>query len=218
MLATAIPSYRLPREIVQAEIQMIREMGVTMKTGVEVARTSPSPNCVKRNSGLFRRNWRPGVVSGSMLRRRINGVYSALDYLRQVNLENLWHWERCGRDWRRNVALDAVRSARRLGASNAFILYRRGLEEMPSRPDEIEACRRKDHAPFPHPTGPEFMSENGRSRRSSVSRHDWRNGRRAGAVHTIPGSEFTVRVRFGHQRTGQGSGTGVVSLLNVPAG
>ena len=57
--------------------------------------------------------------------------------------------------------MDAVRSARRLGAEHAFILYRRGLEEMPSRPDEIEECR-EEGIPIHILTQPvRFIGENG---------------------------------------------------------
>jgi NADH dehydrogenase FAD-containing subunit len=95
-----------------------------------------------------------------------------------------------------NAAMDAVRSARRLGAENAFILYRRSLEEMPSRPEEIEECL-EEGIPVLTLTQPvRFLGENGKVKaiecmKMRLTDPDER-GRRKPVP--IPGSELTIKV------------------------
>jgi len=94
-----------------------------------------------------------------------------------------------------NVAMDAVRSARRLGAEKAFVLYRRGLEEMPSTKEEIKQCR-EERIPIKTLTQPvRFISNNGRVKavecvKMRLTEPD-KSGRRR--PEPIPGSEFTVK-------------------------
>ncbi len=198
MLATAIPSYRLPRDVVEAEIRLIRDMGVTMRTGVEVGKDITIARLRQEGFraffiGIGAQECKRLDVEGEDLK----GVYSALDYLRQVNLEKPMA---LGNDVAviggGNVALDAVRSARRLGASNAFVLYRRGLEEMPSRRDEIEACQEEGISLHFLTQPVRFISENGRVKaiqcvRTRLGETD-KSGRRS--PMPVPGSEFTVKV------------------------
>ncbi|MFH1083049.1 MAG: FAD-dependent oxidoreductase, partial [Pseudomonadota bacterium] len=143
MLTTGIPSYRLPRKIVVAEIQLIRDMGVTMKTSVEVGKDIAIAQLRKEGFKAFsiaigaQESVRLGIEGEDL-----NGVYSGLDYLRQVNLgKQVKLGKKVAVIGGGNVAMDAVRSARRLGSEKAFIIYRRGLEEMPSRAEEIEECQ-----------------------------------------------------------------------------
>ena len=127
----------------------------------------------------------------------LEGVYDGLDYLRQVNLGKP---VKLGKDVAviggGNVAMDAVRSARRLGSGNAFILYRRGFEEMPSRPEEIEACK-EEGIPIHILAQPvRFIGKNGRVKaiecvRTRLTEPD-ASGRRSPVP--VPGSEFTVEV------------------------
>ncbi|MDO9351115.1 MAG: FAD-dependent oxidoreductase, partial [Deltaproteobacteria bacterium] len=131
MLTGGIPTYRLPRNIVEAEIKMIRNMGVTMKTGVEVGKDKTIAQLRKDGFKAFflaigaQESLRLGVPGEDL-----DGVYRGLDYLRQLNLgKPVRLGERVAVIGGGNVAMDAVRSARRLGAEKAFILYRRGLEE-----------------------------------------------------------------------------------------
>ena len=198
MLATGIPAYRLPREIVEAEVQLIRDLGVTMVTGVEIG--------IDKTVGELRdegfRAFFIAVGAQECLRLGVEGedlagVHSGLDYLRQVNLGEA---VRLGRVVAviggGNVALDAARSARRLGAEEAMILYRRGLEEMPSRIDEIEGCQ-EEGIPIHTLAQPvRFLGANGRVRaiecvRTRLTTPDASGRRRPEAV---PGSEFTVEV------------------------
>jgi NADPH-dependent glutamate synthase beta subunit-like oxidoreductase len=198
MLTLAIPSYRLPREIVEAEIQLIRDLGVTMRTGVEVGKDKTIAQLREEGFKAFfmaigtQECLRLGVEGEGL-----EGVYGGLDYLHRIKRgEPL----ALGRDVAviggGNTALDAVRSARRSGAENAFILYRRGLEELRARPEEVDECREED-IPIHTLTQPvRFIGENGRigaveCTKMRLTDQD-ESGRRKPAP--IPGSEFTIRV------------------------
>jgi len=198
MLTTGIPSYRLPRGIVEAEIQLIRNMGVAMKTGVEVGKDITIAQLRKEEFKAFF----IGIGAQECIRLGIegedlDGVDSGLDYLRQINLGKP---VRLGKDVAviggGNVAMDAARSARRLGSENAFIIYRRGLEEMPSRPGEIEECQ-EEGIPINTLTQPlRFIGENGRVKaieciKTRLTEAD-ESGRRSPLP--VPGSEFTIKV------------------------
>jgi NADPH-dependent glutamate synthase beta subunit-like oxidoreductase len=198
MLATGIPSYRLPPHIVEAEIKMIRNMGVAMKTGVEVGRNKTIAQLRKDGFKAFfiaigaQEGVRLGIPGEDL-----DGVYKGLDYLRQINLgKPVKLGQRVAVIGGGNVAVDAVRSARRLGSEKAFILYRRGLEEMPSSPEEIKQCR-EEKIPIKTRTQPlRFMSSNGFVQaieciKMRLAEPD-QSGRRK--PEPIPGSEFTIKV------------------------
>jgi NADPH-dependent glutamate synthase beta subunit-like oxidoreductase/NAD-dependent dihydropyrimidine dehydrogenase PreA subunit len=198
MLTLGIPSYRLPRKIVEAETQLIRDMGVTMRTGVEIGKDKTIAQL--REEGF--RAFFMAIGAQECIRlgvegEDLEGVYPGLDYLRQVNLgEPLTLGKEVAVIGGGNVAVDAVRSARRLGAENAFIVYRRGLEEMPSRAEEIQECQ-EEGVPINTLTQPvRFVGENGRVKaiecvRTRLTEPD-ASGRRS--PEPIPGSEFTIAV------------------------
>jgi NADPH-dependent glutamate synthase beta subunit-like oxidoreductase len=198
MLTGGIPSYRLPRKIVEDEIKMIRNMGVTMKTDVEVGKDKTIPQLRKDGFKAFfiaigaQESIRLGVPGEDL-----DGVYRGLDYLHQLNLgKPIKLLERVAVIGGGNVAMDAVRSARRLGSEKAFILYRRGLEEMPSTPEEIKQCR-EEGIPIKTLGQPvRFISNNGRVKaiecvKMRLADPD-ESGRRR--PEPISGSEFTVKV------------------------
>jgi NADPH-dependent glutamate synthase beta subunit-like oxidoreductase/NAD-dependent dihydropyrimidine dehydrogenase PreA subunit len=198
MLTAGIPSYRLPRNIVEAEIKMIRNMGVAMKTGVEVGKDKTIGQMRKDGFKAFflaigaQESVRLGVPGEDL-----GGVYRGLDYLRQLNLGKPMRLEeKVAVIGGGNVAMDAVRSARRLGSERAFIIYRRGLEEMPSTPEEIKQCR-EEKIPLKTLTQPvRFISNNGRVKaiecvKMRLTEPD-ESGRRK--PEPISGSEFMVKV------------------------
>ena len=198
MLTLAIPPYRLPREIVAAEIELIRDLGVMMKAGIEVGKDKTIAQLRREGFKAFfiaigtQECLRLGI-EGDGLR----GVYGGLDFLRKVNLgEPMPLGKNVAVVGGGNTAMDAVRSARRLGAENAFVLYRRGLEEMPSRPEEIEECR-EEGIPIHTLTQPvRIFGENGQVRaiecvRTVLTEPD-ESGRRSPVA--VPGSEFTIEV------------------------
>ncbi len=198
MLSMAIPSYRLPREIVEAEIQLIRDLGVTMKTGVEVGRDLSVGQLRKEGFRAFF----VAIGTQECLRLGIEGedlkgIHGGLDYLRRINLgESSALGKNVAVIGGGNAAMDAVRSARRSGAENAFILYRRGLGEMPARPEEIGECREEGISIHPLTQPVRFIGEEGKVKaieciKMCLTGQD-DSGRRK--PEPIPGTEFTMEV------------------------
>jgi len=198
MLTTGIPSYRLPRKIVEAEIQLIRDLGVTMKTGVEVGKDMTIAQLRKAGFRAFfiaigaRESIRLGIEG-----EELEGVYSGIDYLRELNLgKPVKLGKRVAVIGGGNAAMDAVRSARRLGSEKAFIIYRRGLEEMPSRPEEIRECREEKIPIKTLIQAVRFIGKNGQVKaieciKMRLTEPD-ESGRRK--PEPIPGSEFKINV------------------------
>jgi NADPH-dependent glutamate synthase beta subunit-like oxidoreductase len=198
MLTLGIPSYRLPREIVEAEVQLIRDMGVTMKTGVEIGIDKTIAQLRQEGfSAFFIAIGTQECIQLGVEGEDLEGVYPGLDYLCQINLgESVPLGKDVAVVGGGNVAMDAVRSARRLGAQNAFIIYRRGVEEMPARAEEIEECQ-EEGIPIKTLTQPvRFIGENGRVKaiecvKMQLTEPD-ESGRKS--PEPIPGSEFTIQV------------------------
>jgi NADPH-dependent glutamate synthase beta subunit-like oxidoreductase len=123
MLTTGIPSYRLPHEIVEAEIQLIRDMGVTMKTGAEVGKDITIAQLRKEGfKAFFLAIGAQECIRLGIEGEDLDGVYSGLDYLRQLNLgKPIRLGERVAVIGGGNVAMDAVRSARRPGVKTPLL-------------------------------------------------------------------------------------------------
>jgi NADPH-dependent glutamate synthase beta subunit-like oxidoreductase len=198
MLTTGIPSYRLPRGIVDAEIQLIRDLGVTMKTDVEVGKDITIAQLRKEGfKAFFIAIGAQECIRLGIEGEDLNGVYRGLDYLRQLNLGKP---VRLGKNVAviggGNVAMDTVRSARRLGSENAFIIYRRGMEEMPSRAEEIKQCQ-EEGIPIntlAHPV--RFIGEKGRIKAIECvkMRLTEPDGSERRKPEPISGSEFRINV------------------------
>ena len=198
MLILGIPAYRLPREVVVAEIQVIRDMGVQIKTGVEVGKDVTVDKLRRQGFkafffGIGTQKCKQLNVPGEDLQ----GVYPSLDYLRRVNMgQKVSLGNKVAVIGGGNAAVDVARCARRLGSPGTFILYRRGLEEMPARPEELEELE-QEGIPIHTLTQPvEFVGEQGRIKAikcvKMVLKEPDASGRRR--PEPIPGSEFTLEV------------------------
>lgn len=147
VLKYGIPEFRLPNQIVDAEIDTMRQMGVHFMPNVVVGKTLSYEDIHEMGfNGIF-------VGSGAGLPRFMNipgenliGVMSANEYLTRINLMGAGRSDNPtpvlnGRNivvvGGGNTAMDSVRTAKRMGASRAIIVYRRSLEEMPARIEEI---------------------------------------------------------------------------------
>ena len=197
-LVTGIPAYRLPPAIVEAEIQLIRDLGVTMVTGVEIGIDKTIGDL--RDEGFKAFFIAVGTQECLQLGiegENLEGVTSGLDYLRQTNLgERVSLGENVAVIGGGNVAMDAARTARRLGGNNTFIIYRRGYGEMPSRPEEVRECQEEGIAIQTLAQPVRFIGENGRVKaieciKTRLTEPDESGRRRPEA---LPGSEFTVAV------------------------
>ena len=141
MLAVGIPEYRLPRDVLQAEIRQIEAVGVTIKTGVHVGREITLEDLHRR--GFAAVLIAVGAHNGLKLGvpgDDLQGVYEGVEFLRELNLgrsHNLGG-RRVAVIGGGNAAIDAARSALRLGAREVHIVYRRTREEMPAERGEID--------------------------------------------------------------------------------
>lgn len=150
VLMYGIPEFRLPKDIVQKEIDNLKKMGVTIETNVIIGRTLTVDE-------LFNEMGYDAVYIGSgaglpkfmgIEGESLNGVYSANEFLTRINLMKGYKFPEydtpvyVGKNVAvlggGNVAMDAARSAKRLGAENVYIVYRRGKEELPARKEEVE--------------------------------------------------------------------------------
>lgn len=151
VLVYGIPEFRLPKSIVQHEIDNLKQLGVDIQTNVVIGKTIEINELFKQGyDAIF-------IGSGAGLPRFMNipgenlkGVYSANEFLTRVNLMKAYnnkadtpikHSKNVAIVGGGNVAMDAARSAKRLGAENVYIVYRRSEAEMPARNEEIEHAK-----------------------------------------------------------------------------
>lgn len=139
MLTLGIPSFRLDKSVVNAEIDVLRELGVEFKTGVEVGKDVTLAQL--RQDGFKAFYLGIGASKGSPVGCKgddLPGVYTGIDFLKAVNLgEKPEIGNTVAVIGGGNVAIDVARSAVRLGAESVTIVYRRGRDEMPAADDEI---------------------------------------------------------------------------------
>ena len=148
VLVYGIPEFRLPKAIVAHEVENLKALGVKIETNVVIGKTIEVDELFEQGfEAIF-------IGSGAGLPRFMNipgenlkGVYSANEFLTRVNLMKAYK-DGAETPIKKNtsvavvgggnVAMDAARCAKRLGAENVYIVYRRGLEEMPARKEEVE--------------------------------------------------------------------------------
>lgn len=139
MLTLGIPSFRLEKDVVNAEIEVLRRMGVEFKCGVDVGKDVTLAQLREQGYKAFylaigAQKSAPLGVPGEEL----EGVLGGVDFLRRVNLgEKPAIGEKCAVIGGGNVAIDVCRTALRLGAKDTYVLYRRSQSEMPADEEEL---------------------------------------------------------------------------------
>jgi glutamate synthase (NADPH/NADH) small chain len=147
VLIYGIPEFRLPKEIVRREVDYVRRLGVKIVTDFVVGRTATLDELLQEFDAVFL-----GTGAGlpwflNIPGENLGGVYSANEYLTRVNLMKAYRFPEYDTPVARgrrvvtigggNVAMDAARTALRMGAEESIIVYRRSREEMPARLEEI---------------------------------------------------------------------------------
>jgi len=173
VLVYGIPEFRLPKAIVRQQLDYMRQMGVEFETDVVVGRTVTIDELMQEEgfdavyigtgAGLPQFMGIPG--------EHLNGVYSANEFLTRINLMKAYkfpvydepmldlHGKNVAVIGGGNTALDAIRSALRLGAAKAYVLYRRSEAEMPARAEEVHHAQ-QEGIDFQMLTAPvEFLSD-----------------------------------------------------------
>ena len=146
VLIYGIPEFRLPKDIVQAEVDRLVEKGVEIRPNTIVGKTYTLPELRDMFDAVFIAVGAGLPVFMNVPGENLKGVYSANEYLTRVNLMGAWNPDsdtpilkgrRVAVVGGGNVAMDSVRTAKRLGADEAICVYRRSREEMPARVEEV---------------------------------------------------------------------------------
>jgi len=147
VLVYGIPEFRLPKMIVAQEVQRLQEAGVKIECNVIIGRTFTLTEVRERFDAVFIANGAGLPVFMGVPGENLKGVYSANEYLTRINLMAAYQFPRSDTPVLRgqrvavvgggNVAIDAVRTAKRLGAEAAMIVYRRTRAELPARAEEV---------------------------------------------------------------------------------
>lgn len=152
VLSYGIPEFRLPKDLVAREIETVEKLGVDIETNVIIGRSVTIDELMEQGyEAVF-------VGSGAGLPRFLNipgenllGVYSANEFLTRVNLMKAYKFPEAPTPVKvgkkvavvgaGNVAMDAARTAKRLGAEEVYIVYRRSEEELPARAEEVHHAK-----------------------------------------------------------------------------
>jgi heterodisulfide reductase subunit A2 len=198
MLTVGIPSYRLPRDIIESEIQTIKDLGVKFKTGVALGKDITIAQLREDGFkafflGIGSHECKVLGIEGE----EMDGVYPGVDFLREVNLGNrIRLGERVAVIGGGNVAMDSVRTALRTGSSKPFVVYRRSFEEMPANEVEIEECREEgiDIMTLTNPV--RVIGENEKVKALECIKMELGKPDASGRRRPVPieGSEFTLEV------------------------
>ncbi len=207
VLVYGIPEFRLPKGIVAYEVDYIRSLGVTIETNVVAGKTVTLDDLREEGFQAF------FIGSGAGLPyflgiegENLNGVYSANEFLTRVNLMKAYRFpeydtpvnvgERVGVIGGGNVAMDSARCAKRLGAKEVTIIYRRSEEEMPARIEEIENAK-EEGIKFHLLTNPtKILGEDGRIREAECIRNSLGEPDSSGRRRPVPikGSSFRTKL------------------------
>ncbi len=208
VLTYGIPEFRLPKRIVEEEKKFFEKLGVRFETDVLVGRTVTIKELMENGfeavfigvgAGLPRFMHIPG--------ENLDGIYSANEFLTRVNLMKAYKFpeydtpikigKRVGVIGGGNVAMDAARTALRLGAEHVYLIYRRSKKEMPAREEEI-AHAEEEGIEFMLLTNPVryIGDEKGFVRRTECIKMKLGEEDASGRRRPIPieGSEFTMEV------------------------
>jgi glutamate synthase (NADPH/NADH) small chain len=207
VLKYGIPEFRLPNEIVDVEIDNLKQMGVTFLPNYVVGKTVSIEDLKEMGFEAF------FVGSGAGLPRfmnipgeNYNGILSSNEYLTRVNLMNAAKSDYdtpvlMGKNVAviggGNTAMDSVRTAKRLGAQRAMIIYRRSIEEMPARVEEIKHAL-EEGIEFLNLNSPVeyFADKIGRVNKMLVQKMELGEPDSSGRRRPVPieGSEYEVEV------------------------
>ena len=207
VLKYGIPEFRLPNRIVDVEIDVLEKMGVKFVKNFIVGATASIEDLKKEGFKAFM------VGSGAGLPNFMHipgenyiGIYSSNEYLTRVNLMNaaspdydtpVISGKKVAVIGGGNTAMDAVRTSKRLGAERSMIIYRRSIEEMPARNEEIKHAKEEGiefmnlHNPLEY-----YADEKGRVCRMKVQKMELGEPDASGRRRPIPieGSEFMMDV------------------------
>jgi len=218
VLMYGIPQFRLPKEVVQQEIDYIRQLGVDIQVNAVVGKTFTVDELMDEGYDAVFIGTGAGLPNFmSIPGENLNGVYSANEFLTRTNLMKAYRFPEYGTPIKvgkkvavigaGNVAMDAARTALRLGAEESYIVYRRSADEMPARHEEIEHAK-EEGVKFMLLTSPVAYSgdETGHVRSMTCQKFELGEPDESGRRRPVPikGSEFEMDIDTVVVAIGQG--------------
>ncbi len=221
VLIYGIPEFRLPKEIVKAEVESLKKLGVDFQTNSVIGFTDTIDELFQNGYDAVFIAVGAGLphflkISGENL----NGVYSANEFLTRVNLMKAYKFPEFDTPVFHckdknvavfgggNTAMDAVRTSKRLGAKNAYIIYRRSDIEMPARKEEIHHAK-EEGIEFIYLSNPvEFIGDNnGWLKGVKVQKMELGEPDASGRRRPVPieGSEYIIDIDMAVIAIGNGS-------------
>ena len=208
VLMYGIPEFRMPKAIVQGEIDYVRSLGVEIKLDWVIGRVATVDDLLQ--NGYDAAFLAPGAGAPMFLNipgENLSGIYSANEFLTRTNLMKAYLFpeydtpikvgKRVAVFGGGNVAMDASRCALRLGAEEVYIIYRRSLVEMPARLEERENAE-EEGVVFKLLTNPSRFVGDEQGRVKAVELYEMELGEpdESGRRRPIPkpGSEFTMEI------------------------
>lgn len=220
VLVYGIPQFRLPKEIVKAEVESLRKLGVDFQTNAVIGFTDTIDELLENGyDAIF-------IAVGAGLPyflnipgENLNGVYSSNEFLTRVNLMKAYRFPEydtpvfncLGKNVAvfggGNTAMDAVRTAKRLGAKNAYIIYRRSDVELPARKEEVHHAQEEgiEFLFLENPT--EFIGENGWLKKVNLQKMELGEPDQSGRRRPVPveGSDHLMDIDMAIIAIGNGS-------------
>jgi glutamate synthase (NADPH/NADH) small chain len=218
VLIYGIPEFRLPKSVVEREIEYVKSMGVEIIFDSVIGKTLTVDELMDKYGykSVF-------VATGAGLPyfmdipgENLNGVYSANEYLTRSNLMKAYifpNWDTPIKKARKvavigggNVALDSARTAKRLGAENVYLIYRRGEAEMPARIEEIHHAKAEGIEMIFLTNPVEIIGENGWVKKIRCIKMELGEIDSSGRRRPVPlkGSEHDIEVEVVVMAIGQG--------------
>jgi glutamate synthase (NADPH/NADH) small chain len=208
VLMYGIPEFRLPKEIVQNEVNYVKSLGVKLELDSVVGKVVTVDELLKDGYDAVFLGTGAGLpMFLNIPGENLNGIYSANEFLTRVNLMKAYRFpeydtpvkvgKRVAVIGGGNVAMDSARCALRLGADKVYIVYRRSEAEMPARHEEVENAK-EEGIEFKVLTNPKRFIGNEQSWVTGMECYEMQlgepdeSGRRRPVVK--PGSEFTIDV------------------------
>jgi len=198
MLRECIPAYRLPKEVVNIEIHHLVDLGVEIKVNTTLSKDITIDSMLNQGyKAVFLAIGAPKCLSLNVEGENLGGVLRSLEFLRDVNFgKRIELGNKVAVIGGGNVAVDVARTAKRLGASEVIIIYRRSEEEMPAHHRELEEAKLEGVNIVFLASPKRFIGENGRVTSIECTRMSLGPPDESGRRRPIPieGSEFTVPV------------------------
>ena len=163
MLRYGIPEYRLPKKVLDAEIKQIEELGVTLKNGVKIGKDISFDDIKASFDAVLVTIGAWNSMSTGCKGEELDNVFGGIDFLREVSTgARTTIGDRVAIVGGGNTAMDACRTAVRLGAKEVYVVYRRTEAEMPAEKVEIKEAK-EEGVVFKFLTNPaELIGENGK--------------------------------------------------------